>query len=126
VLGIDAFSGDSIPMHLVTREAMQLYLKHLAPDGVIVFQATNRYIDIMPVMKRHANELGLDAVLVSDIPASRSAPITGCRAPTRSWSPATSHCWRIRASPRRRREIRDRPELPTFTDAHHNLVRILK
>src|SRR5207249_10988680 len=41
VLGIDAFSGDSIPMHLVTREAMAVYLKHIKPDGVIVFQATN-------------------------------------------------------------------------------------
>ena len=43
VLGIDAFASDSIPMHLVTREAMALYVRHLAEEGVIVFQATNRY-----------------------------------------------------------------------------------
>ena len=59
VLGIDAFSGDSIPMHLVTREAMAIYVKHLKPDGVIVFQATNRFIDLLPVVKRLAAEFGL-------------------------------------------------------------------
>ncbi len=126
VLGIDAFSGDSIPMHLVTREAMQLYLKHLAPDGVIVFQATNRYIEIMPVVKRHANELGLEAVLVSDIPESSIG--------ANYWLSSTDQILVTRDQallehPRiaeAASEIRDRVELPTFTDAHHNLVRILK
>jgi spermidine synthase len=126
VLGIDAFSGDSIPMHLVTREAMQLYLKHLAPDGVIVFQATNRYIDIMPVVKRHANELGLQAVLVSDIPESSIG--------ANYWLSSTDQILVTRdkallAHPRiseAATEIKDRADLPTFTDAHHNLFRILK
>ncbi len=126
VLGIDAFSGDSIPMHLVTREAMQLYLKHLAPDGVIVFQATNRYIDIMPVIKRHANDLGLEAVLVSDIPESSIG--------ANYWLSSTDQILvtrdkKLLAHPRiaeAASEIRDRPDLPTFTDAHHNLFRILK
>src|SRR5207302_776363 len=66
VLAIDAFSGDSIPMHLLTREAMHTYVKHLKPDGVIVFQATNRFVDIAPVVERLAAEVGLSAVLVSD------------------------------------------------------------
>ena len=126
VLGIDAFSGDSIPMHLVTREAMQLYLKHLAPDGVIVFQATNRYIDIMPVVKRHAKDLGLEAVLVSDIPQSSVG--------ASYWLSSTDQILvtrdkKLLAHPRiaeAASEIKDRPDLPTFTDAHHNLFRILK
>ncbi len=126
VLGIDAFSGDSIPMHLVTREAMQLYLKYIKPDGVIVFQATNRYIDIMPVVKRHANELGLEAVLVSDVPDSSIG--------ASYWLSSTDQILvtrdkKLLAHPRiaeAASEIKDRPELPTFTDAHHNLFRILK
>jgi spermidine synthase len=126
VLGIDAFSGDSIPMHLVTREAMQLYLKHIKPDGVIVFQATNRYIDLMPVIKRHANELGLHAVLVSDSPSSSIG--------ADYWLSSTDQIIVTRDKallehPRIKEaatEIKDRPELPTFTDAHHNLFRILK
>ncbi|MCE2968825.1 MAG: fused MFS/spermidine synthase [Burkholderiales bacterium] len=126
VLGIDAFSGDSIPMHLVTREAMQLYLKHLAPDGVIVFQATNRYIDIMPVIQRHAQELGLHAMLVTDTPESRDG--------ADYWLSSTDQILVTRDKalfehPRLAEAvwpIADRPELPTFTDAHHNLARILK
>ena len=74
VLGIDAFSGDSIPMHLVTREAMALYVKHLKPDGVIVFQATNRFIDLLPVVKRLAAEFGLEAVNISDSPDAEDGP----------------------------------------------------
>src|SRR5688500_9416985 len=74
VMGIDAFSGDSIPMHLVTREAMAIYLRHLKPDGVIVFQATNRFIDLLPVVKRLAAEFGLEAVNVSDRPAHGGGP----------------------------------------------------
>jgi len=126
VLGIDAFSGDSIPMHLLTREAMALYARHLAPDGVIVFQATNRYIDMMPVVKRLATEQGMEAVLLSDSPESQGG--------ANYWLSATDQILVSRdktllAHPRISRaatEIRDRPELPTFTDAHHNLVRILK
>ena len=57
VLVVDAFSGDSIPTHLLTREAMAVYVKHLAPDGVIVFQATNRFVGIAPVVERLAAAL---------------------------------------------------------------------
>jgi hypothetical protein len=68
LLAVDAFSGDSIPMHLVTREAMATYVRHLKPDGVIVFQATNRFVDIAPVVERLAAEFGMTAVLISDAP----------------------------------------------------------
>jgi SAM-dependent methyltransferase len=70
LLAIDAFSGDSIPMHLVTREAMATYVRHLKPDGAIVFQATNRFVNIAPVVARLAAEFGMTAVLVSDAPES--------------------------------------------------------
>jgi spermidine synthase len=68
LLAVDAFSGDSIPMHLVTREAMASYVRHIKPEGVIVFQATNRFVDISPVVERLASEFGLAAMLVSDVP----------------------------------------------------------
>jgi len=47
VLAMDAFSGDSIPPHLLTREAMTIYLRHLKPGGVLAF---NRFVDIAPVV----------------------------------------------------------------------------
>jgi hypothetical protein len=68
VLAIDAFSGDSIPMHLLTREAMLTYMRHLKPGGVLAFQATNRFVSISPVVERLAAEFGLTAVLISDSP----------------------------------------------------------
>jgi len=126
VLGIDAFSGDSIPMHLVTREAMAIYLKHVKPDGVIVFQATNRFVDLLPVVKRLAAEFGLEAVNISDEPDG----VDGAD----YWYSSTDQIIVTRnhallAWPRvaeAAAAIEDRPGLPTFTDAHHNLLRILK
>jgi len=74
LLGVDAFSGDSIPMHLVTREAMAIYVRHVKPDGVIVFQATNRFVDLLPVVKRLAAELGMEAVNIGDVPDGEEGP----------------------------------------------------
>ena len=126
VLGIDAFSGDSIPMHLVTREAMALYVKHIQPDGVIIFQATNRYIDLLPVLKRLAEQFGLEAVNISDSPTADTGP--------EYWYSSTDQVVVTRNKkllewPRiaeAAEDIDDRPDLPVFTDAHHNLLRILK
>src|SRR5271170_5447038 len=65
VLAMDAFSGDSIPLHLLTREAMTIYLRHLKPGGVLAFQATNRFINIAPVVASLAQERGLTAVMIT-------------------------------------------------------------
>ncbi|MSP98206.1 MAG: hypothetical protein EXR29_13530 [Betaproteobacteria bacterium] len=127
VLGIDAFSGDSIPMHLITREAMTLYARHLAADGVIVFQATNRYVDLLPVIKRLASAAGFEAVVVSDFPAEDPLGPGYWQSPTdqvlvtRNKALLDSKSLRDAAVP-----IEDRVNLPAFTDAHHNLLRILK
>ena len=50
VLAIDAFSGDVIPTHLLTHEAMELYYKHLKKDGILAFHVTNEYLNLLPVM----------------------------------------------------------------------------
>ncbi|HWB14048.1 MAG TPA: fused MFS/spermidine synthase [Pirellulales bacterium] len=47
---VDAFSGDAIPVHLMTYEAMQLYLAKLAPDGVLAFHVSNQFLDLAPVL----------------------------------------------------------------------------
>jgi len=58
VLVIDAFSGDSIPAHLLTREAFTLYRWHLAPQGVIAFHISNQYADLAPVVRALAADAG--------------------------------------------------------------------
>jgi hypothetical protein len=50
LLVLDAFSSDSIPLHLLTREALQLYLAKLKPNGVLAFHISNRYLDLKPVL----------------------------------------------------------------------------
>ncbi len=58
VLAVDAFSSDSIPVHLLTREAMQLYFHHLKPDGILAVHISNRYLDLEPVIEGEGKALG--------------------------------------------------------------------
>jgi hypothetical protein len=128
LLAIDAFAGDSIPMHLLTREAMAVYVKHLAPDGVMVFQATNRFVGIAPVVERLAAAFGMTAVMVTDEPdngmhtgadywlsftdqiiVSRSRKILGAE-PIRSVADV----------------LPSNPAFPLWTDDFYNLLGILK
>jgi spermidine synthase len=64
VIVIDAFSGDAIPVHLLTREALALYRRHLEPDGIVAFHVSNRYINLEPVVAAIAADAGLRAVSV--------------------------------------------------------------
>ena len=66
VLAVDAFSGDSVPIHLITAEAMDVYLRHLRPGGVVAFHVTNRFLALAPVVAKIAESKGLHAVLVHD------------------------------------------------------------
>jgi hypothetical protein len=59
VLVIDAFNGDSVPMHLLTRQAMQDYFKELKPDGVLAVHISNLYLDLRPVLAEDSRALNL-------------------------------------------------------------------
>jgi spermidine synthase len=59
---LDAFSSDAIPIHLLTREAVELYLSNLAEDGLLLFNISNRYMDLAPVLARVATSLKLTAL----------------------------------------------------------------
>jgi spermidine synthase len=63
---VDAFSGDAIPTHLITREAFQLYFRKMRPDGAVAFHITNKYLDLYPVLARIAASLGLQAILIEN------------------------------------------------------------
>ncbi len=66
VLAIDAFSGDAIPVHLLTNECMKIYLSHVRASGILAFHITNRYLDLEPVVRGLAEANGLEAVLVEN------------------------------------------------------------
>ncbi|NCW00970.1 MAG: hypothetical protein EBW20_03855 [Betaproteobacteria bacterium] len=125
VLAVDAFSGDSIPMHLLTKEAMAAYVKHLAPGGVIVFQATNRFVDLQPVAKRLADAFGLQAVLIEDSPDFKTGP--------ERWYLNTDQIVMTKNKAlfehpafKEAKQIKLRDDVGVFTDDHSNLLRILK
>ena len=62
LLVMDAFSGDSVPVHLITREAIRMYLRHLKPGGVLAVNVTNTYLDLRPVVERAASYFGKIAI----------------------------------------------------------------
>jgi hypothetical protein len=64
LLFLDAFSGDAIPLHLLTREAFEIYLRHLNPDGVLVLLISTWHLDLGPVVRTLAKDFGFDAVRI--------------------------------------------------------------
>ena len=126
VLAMDAFSGDSIPMHLLTRQAMEIYLRHLKPGGVLAFQATNRFINIAPIVASLAVEFGLAAVLVTDFPENEEGP--------NYWTASTDQVLvttnrkLLEADPIHSvaTEISVPPGFRVWTDDFNNLLRVLK
>jgi hypothetical protein len=72
VLAVDAFSGDAIPIHLITSQALDVYRRHLAPGGVIAFHVSNRYLDLAPVVEQIARHARLrTALLTNPVDTSR-------------------------------------------------------
>ena len=66
VLAIDAFSSDSIPVHLITLEAVEIYERHMQADGVIAFHVSNRFLDLKPVVQMIADKRGLNVAWIRD------------------------------------------------------------
>jgi hypothetical protein len=121
VLALDAFSSDSIPVHLITREAIDLYMQHVAPDGILAIHISNRFLDLKPVLANIAQSLGLKARLVSDSPTgSGSASITDWVLIARTDAPF-AHASLDVATP-----IEPDPSLSLWTDQFNNLLDVLK
>ena len=118
MLVVDAFSGDSIPVHLLTVEAMRLYFHHLTPTGAIAIHVTNKYLDLAPVVERVAKEVGAAALLIHNSSESLK------KIESSSWVIVTKNLKLANelgflASPIRGAK-------PLWTDDYSNLFRILK
>jgi hypothetical protein len=66
VLAVDAFSGDAIPVHLLTRQAFALYWRHLKPNGVLAVHVSNKYLNLGPVVSMGALEDRKQATMISN------------------------------------------------------------
>lgn len=121
VLAIDAFSSDSIPVHLITREAVAVYLKHLKPDGVLAFHVTNRFLRLAPVVQQLAAEYRLHITLVVDDAEHSDLAKTDWVLVSRT--PAPLERTLIADA---RAAIEPIPGLRVWTDDYNNLFQILK
>jgi spermidine synthase len=66
ILVMDAFSGDSVPVHLLTREAFEVYRRHMKPDGVIAVHISNCYLNLQPVVLRAAEHFNFGKVILQN------------------------------------------------------------
>jgi spermidine synthase len=123
VLAIDAFSSDAIPVHLITKEALALYLRHVKPDGIVAFHVSNRFLELVPVVARLARENGVHAVAVfEDSDEDESRTQSDWVLVSRSVQALMSkEIEAVGAAP-----AEDREDLRTWTDDYSNLIQILK
>ena len=122
VLAVDAFSSDSIPVHLITREAMAAYRRHVPEGGAIVFHISNRYLELTGVVRQLADSIGWTAMRVEDEPPKDSdgyhsdwIVVTG--------NPALIQALREQA---KAKEAAADPRLKPWTDDYNNLFQVLK
>jgi len=121
VLAVDAFSSDSIPVHLLTKEAMMLYVRHLRQDGILAVHISNRYLDLQPVLLGETLATGKTARVV-DTEDDDTQDVFGA-----TWvlitSPATGF------TPEELGEsapIKTQRSVRLWTDDYSNLFQILK
>lgn len=121
VLVVDAFSSDSIPVHLITKEAMAVYLKHVKHGGAVAFHVTNRFLKLAPVVKQIADDLGLHAALIVDEAQDTVFSKTDWVIVTRDKALVENEAIAQKAS-----AIDAIPGLRLWTDDFNNLYQILK
>lgn len=124
VLILDAYTSDSIPMHLVTREAMALVRAKLAPHGVVLFNISNRYLKLEPVVARAAEAAGLVGIaqFYPGTPKTDHEPADASQWLALAADPADLNA--IAASGRWR-QLKAEHNTPLWTDDFSNLVGVV-
>lgn len=122
VLLVDAFSGDSIPVHLLTREALELYFERLKPDGILALHISNTYLDLEPVLARAAKALGKHGILV----ATNGDPARACLTSVYVLMTASPDVFTRPPFTGAGRPLQTRDAVALWTDQYSNLFRILK
>jgi SAM-dependent methyltransferase len=120
LLVADAFSGDAIPVHLISLQALQLYFRHLKPDGILALNITNSHLDMEPVVDKLARALGKYAVVVvNDDDDDRDI----CSA---RWALLTSKPIKSMLVTKVAARLESRPNLDVWTDDFNNMFQVLK
>jgi hypothetical protein len=122
LLVLDAFSGHAIPAHLLTREAVQIYTRHLKPNGVLAFHVTNQFLDLSPVVQQLADNFGFRSVLVQSNDDFERLTIGS------NWMLLSRDAGLSRSIPAEQLgpSPSARPDVPLWTDSHNDLFSIIK
>jgi SAM-dependent methyltransferase len=120
VLVVDAFSGDSIPVHLITVEAFTEYLRHMKPEGVIAFHVSNRFLDLKPVLLAIAERHGLEYAYLHETAEGGGT--------TSDWVIMTRHKPFIlkQLIVEATEPVAPRPDWRIWTDGYNNLMQVFK
>ena len=121
VLVLDAFSSDAIPVHLLTREAMTLYLDKLRPGGIVLLHVSNRYLDLAPVLARIAQDLKLEFRM-------QQFRVKGPNIPFSDWVVLARSAADLGPMAEDPRWQRSKPGIsaPLWTDSFSNILDVLK
>jgi spermidine synthase len=117
LLIVDAFSGDAIPTHLLTREAFDVYRKHLAPGGIIAVHVSNTYLRLSPIVRQLANYCGMHAIQIEG-QKNDDRLVYG-----NTWVLVTANEGFVAAHPNS--EVPESAVMPLWTDQYSNLFQIL-
>ena len=117
---VDAFSSDSIPVHLLTRQAMELYFRHLKTTGILAIHISNRHLNLAPVVDQLSRSLNKYALLIEN-PGNENRGIYNSQ-----WVLITSAPLRSSSILRVAKNISTSPKLRIWTDDYSNLFQILR
>lgn len=123
VLVLDAFSSDAVPLHLLTTEAMEIYLKHLADDGVLAFHISTMHLDLQSVVWKLAEHFELESAWIEGFEDETPGALAS------DWILLARHDGFLGIEAIRKTKSRpyaDLDEVPLWTDDHINLFKVLK
>jgi spermidine synthase len=122
VIVVDAFSGDAIPVHLLTSQAIKLYQTHLRPGGILAIHVSNRYLDLAPVVQQQADFAGLQAVFISTADNDERGEFNA------DWVLVTANkdFLALQAVEDANTEIAKKPGLRLWTDDYNSLLPLLQ
>lgn len=123
---LDAFSSDAVPVHLLTREAVDLYMSRLAPGGIAAFHVSNRFVDLVAVLSGHAARGGWVGLVADEDPLPAAEEADGRARST--WVLLAKRAGELRAfvTDGIWELLPQDAEAPSWTDAHSSVLPLLK
>jgi spermidine synthase len=122
VLVVDAFTGDAIPLHLLTREAMEVYRRQITPGGIVAFHVSNSYVDLAPEIARVAESENMQTRVVE----SFAVPAEGAYRATWVLVSANADFFAMPAVQAAAVPVSRRPDLRVWTDDYSSLLPVMR